>query len=229
MQWGVFTFIGFTFIGGFLLLSLPVSNGAWKGKSDSPYVCLLPMDTGPCKALLHRYYFNRLIQKCQMFPYGGCKGNENNFESQKECRSRCGRFIPTEISSKCTLPRERGICRAFLRRYFYNIKTGMCERFVYGGCDGNANNFNDLYSCQLECNPSLLVPSFCKKPKDRGACKADIPRLYFNPNAYRCEKFSYTGCGGNDNNFSTLKACRKICRPRARKQLKKKPITAVKY
>lgn len=224
MQWGIFTFIG-----GSLLLSLPVSNEASKGKSEGTYVCLLPMDSGPCKALLRRYFFNRLTQKCQMFHYSGCKGNENNFLSQKECRSRCGRFIPAEISNKCRLPQEPGICRAYLRRYFYNFKTGMCERFVYGGCEGNANNFNDLYSCQLECNPSSLVPSFCTKPKDRGACKANIPRLYFNPDAYRCEKFSYTGCGGNDNNFSTLKACQRICRPRARKQLKKKPITALKY
>ncbi|XP_078278920.1 tissue factor pathway inhibitor 2 isoform X1 [Rhinoraja longicauda] len=224
MQWGVFTFIC-----GSLLLSLLVSTTASTDKSEGTYMCLLPMDTGPCKALFLRYFFNRLTQKCQMFPYGGCMGNENNFESKKECLSRCGRFILPQISSKCWQTQEPGRCRAYFRRYFYNFKMGMCEEFVYGGCNGNGNNFKDQYSCQLECNPSSLIPSFCTKPKDRGACKANIPRLYFNPDSYSCEKFSYTGCGGNDNNFSTLKSCQKICRPRARKQLKKKPITTLKY
>jgi len=31
-------------------------------------------------ALHVRYYFNRATQQCEKFMYGGCFGNENNFE-----------------------------------------------------------------------------------------------------------------------------------------------------
>ncbi|XP_069771757.1 tissue factor pathway inhibitor 2 isoform X2 [Narcine bancroftii] len=132
-------------------------------------------------------------------------------------------------SNKCHLPPESGRCRAYFKRYFYNTATGMCEEFVFGGCSGNANNFKDISTCQLECNPISLIPSFCTEIKDRGTCAANILRYYFNQDIHRCERFSYTGCGGNDNNFITLKDCRKICQPRNRKPLKNKVSAAFKY
>ncbi|XP_051872416.1 tissue factor pathway inhibitor 2 isoform X2 [Pristis pectinata] len=198
--------------------------GRTKNKRD---VCSEPADTGPCKAFFPRYYYNVKTQKCEKFIYGGCFGNENNFLSESDCIAHCGRT--NKIVNKCQLPPESGICRAFLRRYFYNITTRRCEQFVFGGCHGNANNFKDISSCQMECNPISLLPSFCTKLKDSGTCTADIPRFYFNQDTYSCERFSYTGCGGNDNNFVTLKVCQKICQPRVRKQSKKKFFAALKY
>ncbi|XP_072910322.1 carboxypeptidase inhibitor SmCI-like isoform X1 [Hemitrygon akajei] len=187
-------------------------------------ICSQPAEAGPCRAYLPRYFYKVESQKCEKFIYGGCMGNGNNFVSKKECTARCERTI-----NKCHLPPEIGICRGFFRRYFYNFTAGMCEQFVYGGCHSNANNFMDITSCQMECNPNSLLPSFCIKHKDRGTCGADIPRFYYNRDTNSCEKFSYTGCGGNDNNFFTLKDCQKICRPRARKVPKKKSSTVRKY
>ncbi|XP_072109534.1 tissue factor pathway inhibitor 2 [Mobula birostris] len=188
-------------------------------------ICSQPAKPGPCKAYLIRYFYNVKSQKCEKFIYGGCMKNENNFVSENECTAHCGRTI----TDKCQLPPEIGICRAFLTRYFYNITTGMCEQFVYGGCYGNANNFRDITSCQMECNPISLLPLFCIKHSDRGTCGADIPRFYYNRDTNSCEEFSYTGCGGNDNNFPNLKSCQKICRPRVRKAPKKKSSTVRKY
>ena len=34
---------------------------------------------------------------------------------------------------------------------FYNVETGLCEQFVYGGCDGNANNFATREECEATC------------------------------------------------------------------------------
>ncbi len=38
-----------------------------------------------------------------------------------------------------------------LCRYFYNTSTNACERFVYGGCDGNENNFHVRLACEAIC------------------------------------------------------------------------------
>ena len=44
-----------------------------------------------------------------------------------------------------------------------------------------------------------------------GPCRGFIPSYFFNSTSGRCEKFTYGGCGGNDNRFSLLKDCREFC------------------
>lgn len=64
-------------------------------------VCLLQVDEGPCRGDIERYYYNTITQKCELFSYGGCQGNANNFKSYQECQKTCFR-----IPSKCP---QRGI------------------------------------------------------------------------------------------------------------------------
>ncbi|KZC10068.1 Kunitz-type proteinase inhibitor kalicludin-1, partial [Dufourea novaeangliae] len=52
----------------------------------------------------------------------------------------------------CLLPLEHGPCRAMIPRYGYNPNTNQCEEFKYGGCSGNANNFENLQKCQQICS-----------------------------------------------------------------------------
>ncbi|XP_062616885.1 uncharacterized protein LOC134278600 [Saccostrea cucullata] len=54
-------------------------------------VCSLPRDFGGCYAIVPRWWFNSLTNQCEFFIYGGCAGNENNFQSFQECYQRCGR------------------------------------------------------------------------------------------------------------------------------------------
>uniref|UniRef100_A0A8C5RIG1 BPTI/Kunitz inhibitor domain-containing protein n=1 Tax=Laticauda laticaudata TaxID=8630 RepID=A0A8C5RIG1_LATLA len=51
--------------------------------------CYLPAETGPCEALITRFYYNSALNKCQKFTYGGCHGNVNNFETKEECHHTC--------------------------------------------------------------------------------------------------------------------------------------------
>ena len=52
---------------------------------------------------------------------------------------------------ECTLPKDVGPCRAFFRRFYFNMQTRKCEQFIYGGCVGNPNNFEHISQCQQEC------------------------------------------------------------------------------
>ena len=36
-------------------------------------------------------------------------------------------------------------------RYFYNQTSGQCDKFIYGGCQGNSNNFPTFEICQEKC------------------------------------------------------------------------------
>lgn len=64
---------------------------------------------------------------------------------------------PTSASgygSVCLLPKDPGPCEALISRYYYNQYSGRCEHFYYGGCEGNANNFESKQECQTACVPS---------------------------------------------------------------------------
>uniref|UniRef100_V5H942 Putative serine protease inhibitor 3 n=1 Tax=Ixodes ricinus TaxID=34613 RepID=V5H942_IXORI len=46
-------------------------------------------------------------------------------------------------------PGGPGPCKAAIPRFFCN--NGRCEQFLYGGCQGGANNFRSLEECQRNC------------------------------------------------------------------------------
>ncbi|NXR71140.1 AMBP protein, partial [Pycnonotus jocosus] len=52
--------------------------------------CRLPVVPGPCQARVTRWAFDAAQGKCITFSYGGCKGNGNQFYSEKECKEYCG-------------------------------------------------------------------------------------------------------------------------------------------
>eukprot|EP01084_Bolivina_argentea_P239521 402573_1 len=108
-------------------------------------ICTLTAEFGDCKGRMPRYYYNKDIQQCEEFFYSGCGGNANNFQTIDECEQLCS----TEF---CTLPADSGPCYAYMPRYFYNDTTDQCEIFIYGGCLGNANNFETLAECQQICD-----------------------------------------------------------------------------
>jgi hypothetical protein len=38
-----------------------------------------------------------------------------------------------------------------------------------------------------------------------------LPRWFYDPTARSCETFTYTGVGGNENNFGTRQDCVNVC------------------
>jgi hypothetical protein len=51
-------------------------------------VCSLPSETGRCRALLVKYFYDSEIGECRQFEYGGCGGNGNRFDDIKDCQER---------------------------------------------------------------------------------------------------------------------------------------------
>lgn len=62
-----------------------------------PNFCFLEEDPGICRGLITRYFYNNQSKQCEQFKYGGCLGNQNNFETLDACRSTCE--DPGELAS----------------------------------------------------------------------------------------------------------------------------------
>ena len=59
----------------------------------------------------------------------------------------------------CSLEAERGLCRGYFPRHYYNGKSGKCEKFIYGGCGGNDNNFATQEECEKSCGKCIHTQS----------------------------------------------------------------------
>lgn len=137
--------------------------------------CKLPIETGKCKARFQRWAYDQLLNKCVKFVYGGCGGNSNNFETREDCENACpypqfcllaiddvcpdGTMIGNTARNKCEVEPcsqcfdeiDPGLCKAAFVRYGYNSKRQRCERFIWGGCNPNGNNFETMEACVQAC------------------------------------------------------------------------------
>eukprot|EP00747_Dinoflagellata_sp_TGD_P179774 gnl/TRDRNA2_/TRDRNA2_31133_c0_seq1.p1 gnl/TRDRNA2_/TRDRNA2_31133_c0~~gnl/TRDRNA2_/TRDRNA2_31133_c0_seq1.p1 ORF type:complete len:144 (-),score=18.97 gnl/TRDRNA2_/TRDRNA2_31133_c0_seq1:33-464(-) len=57
----------------------------------------------------------------------------------------------TDPRGICELPPATGMCKAAFRRYHFDPSTEDCQEFIYGGCGGNANNFETVDECEAVC------------------------------------------------------------------------------
>jgi len=132
--------------------------------------CLQPKQEGPCEAFIPSYFYNVDSGDCEPFTFGGCHGNDNRFGKESECRTRCivsarenattpSPVAPVQIPDVCKLPSKTGPCRAYKGRFFFDEAAGVCKRFKYGGCRGNANNFNTIEQCQQKCVIETVEPA----------------------------------------------------------------------
>lgn len=68
--------------------------------------CKLSKLEGNCTNRVERYFYDEASQRCSMFSYSGCNGNENNFETQDLCEKTC-RTTTTKLKNLAPIADDR--------------------------------------------------------------------------------------------------------------------------
>ncbi|PIO72362.1 Kunitz/Bovine pancreatic trypsin inhibitor domain protein, partial [Teladorsagia circumcincta] len=89
-------------------------------------ICIEPLATGDCDAAHLRYYYDRDSDKCRLFYYTGCKGNNNNFGSVIDCQRLCVLGGQLEKGSVRFAPEAPGVPRAYSRNSLLATPKFMC-------------------------------------------------------------------------------------------------------
>ncbi|XP_067012653.2 spondin-1 isoform X2 [Anabrus simplex] len=56
-----------------------------------------------------------------------------------------------EVNEVCQLPPKEGPCRMQSVRWYFDPETESCQKFNFGGCRGNENNFGSQQECEEVC------------------------------------------------------------------------------
>ena len=157
-----------------------------------------------------RFYYDSSRGQCRSFMYGGCSGNANNFVTRSECSRRC--TDRADRPARCLAP---GACRDEPRRgqrrsFYFDHRSNRCMART-GDC-GARNSFISAAACRDECAMPLSARAVCSMPAESGDCAGRERRWAYDSRSGRCQPFEYGGCGGNDNNFASLRECLSSCR-----------------
>lgn len=76
----------------------------------------------------------------------------------RSCWGDCRILLSSAYPVRCLLPSAHGSCADWTARWYFIASVGQCNRFWYGGCHGNANNFASEEACMSSCRGSRRGP-----------------------------------------------------------------------
>ncbi|XP_049267082.1 tissue factor pathway inhibitor 2-like [Rhipicephalus sanguineus] len=163
------------------------------------------------------WFYNETAARCQKYAADLPLGQEipkpakNSFLTLAECNKKCR----DPHYGTCGGPKNDTICTRkgkepeLERRFWFDPDNRTCRPYYYGGCDPNSNTYRTKGECLSDC--AEFIEDRCAVPIDEGECYDSEVRYGYNPIYQDCERFNYTGCGGNRNNFRVAKDCWFTC------------------
>uniref|UniRef100_G3U7H5 WAP, follistatin/kazal, immunoglobulin, kunitz and netrin domain containing 1 n=1 Tax=Loxodonta africana TaxID=9785 RepID=G3U7H5_LOXAF len=172
---------------GLLRADFPLSVVQWGVAAESPLhapgvpalagaKCSHPPDTQPCPgsagpSMLWRFDPRR--GGCATFKARGCdEGAGGGFRTYEACQA-----CAPGPGDACVLPAVRGPCLGHEMRWVYSPLLRQCHLFVYGGCEGNGNNFESREACEDACPMPRTLPCRTCRLRSRLAlslCRSDF-------------------------------------------------------
>ena len=146
------------------------------------------MDSGPCRALRPKWFYNSTSNQCERFFWGGCKGNQNRFNTENECQSSCLVRVVSVRSAKADdvsplLPPITPKCE----QNGQSFNLGDVIKFGSDMCQScSCNSPPNLTCTKKACPPEPPLPSSdnvrCKHTfDDDGCCAVGFQCVSANP------------------------------------------------
>uniref|UniRef100_A0A1I7XIJ1 ADAM_spacer1 domain-containing protein n=1 Tax=Heterorhabditis bacteriophora TaxID=37862 RepID=A0A1I7XIJ1_HETBA len=179
--------------------------------SPLPELCSLPAERGPCFDNILKWRFDSEIGACKSFQYGGCNHNANYFTSEEDCERGCGTWRNTKI---CSLTPDTGNCDLSISKWYFDANEGVCKIMYWSGCGGNGNRFSSKSDCMSLCREESSWENevdICTLPRSSGPCQDAISMWFFDVEMGECRQFTYSGCRGNGNRFTSKTDCESSC------------------
>ncbi|KAJ6634974.1 Collagen alpha-3(VI) chain [Pseudolycoriella hygida] len=78
-----------------VLILVAVALNPLSGLNVDP--CVINPDATRCTGVMEKFYFDPSTKTCTKFSYGGCKTNENFFNTYLDCEARCIGGFPYKL------------------------------------------------------------------------------------------------------------------------------------
>ncbi|KAM5305514.1 WAP four-disulfide core domain protein 8 [Glossophaga mutica] len=122
-----------------------------------------------------------------------CTGDLTCDGQMRCCSFACGKKCMDPYEEPCMLSVDPGHCSSVNKRWYFDLKHHVCQHFIYGGCNGNANNFLSQKDCMTACSLTVkkgTCPFFPseKRMECSGSCRSDV-------DCPRTEKCCESMCG----------------------------------
>ncbi|TDH15527.1 hypothetical protein EPR50_G00032310 [Perca flavescens] len=151
--------------------------------------------------------------------------SDKGVESEADPEAKKTEKAADDFAERCGAEPDGGNCRAAFKHWYYNSKTGSCQTFLYGGCQGNKNNYFTEKECIAACTVKVLPSSkkdaadevfaeyrdSCMVTSDPGPCRAAFTMFYYDASTSSCQMFTYGGCRGNNNRYGSAEECLSRC------------------
>jgi len=80
-----------------------------------------------------------------------CRTDEECDKAEKCCINPCSDTLRCITPDVCSLSKDPGPCYGYFPKWYYDFTTGVCVKFIYGGCGGNENRFHTELECKRNC------------------------------------------------------------------------------